>query len=444
MKYDLKEYKQLLSIPSVTAYGKKEPMTKAAGYIKKLFNQIGFKVFSRAIKGNEIILAEKMVSPARPTILFYNHYDVQPPEPLSEWVFPPFGGTVCGGKLYARGAEDNKGNFMARFTAVKLLGARLPINIKFIVDGAEEAGSPGLAEFIATYRHKLAADFCIWECGGRKDDGTPMILLGCKGICYAELAVQGAQEDLHSSKGAVVPNPAWRLAWALNTLKDKFERIRISGFYDNVRNPSADDMAALKPALFEGSPYLKKLGLKNFVLNLKGRVLLKKYYYQPALNINGLTAGYQGTGHKTVLPKAASAKIDFRLVPDQQPDEILRKLRRHLDREGFRDVKILSSHGYPPARTRLEDARPWLKALDEAAGRVYHKRLLVEPMMPASGPMYLFTRLMAKGGGHLPCFGIGIGYSGSRIHAPNEHIYLSDYERGIKYVTALIELLGRM
>ncbi|MDI6789025.1 MAG: M20/M25/M40 family metallo-hydrolase, partial [Planctomycetota bacterium] len=367
------------------------------------------------------------VSPTKPTILFYNHYDVQPPDPLSEWVTGPFTAEIRSGRLFGRGAVDNKGNLIARFSAIKSFldtGQALPVNIKFLIDGAEEIGSPGLVQFIEKYRSKLDAEFCIWELGKTNEKGAPELSLGVKGILYLELYVKGPKEDLHSSRGIIIPNSAWRLNWALSSLKASDERILINGFYDDCLKPTADDIRILSNNLLNEPKTKKEVGIKSFLLNLSGRDLLKRYFYQPALNINGITTGYQGPGHKTVLPKEASAKIDFRLVPEQRPDDIVIKLRRHLDLRGFRDVKIVSSHGYPPARTPLNHPtlKKYLAPLNKLARKTYGKDFIIEPLSPASGPMYLFTSVLK-----MPCLAMGIGRSDSNLHAPNENIIISDY-----------------
>jgi acetylornithine deacetylase/succinyl-diaminopimelate desuccinylase-like protein len=437
-KNSLSILKDFVRLPSVSAQGPKaKPIIQSANFVKHLFKNAGFNVLSDTIKDNSIIYAEYPVYPTKPTLLFYNHYDVQPPDPLDEWMTAPFSPTIRQGKLFGRGVADNKGDLIARFSAVKSLIDKhnLSVNIKFLIDGAEEIGSPGLSDFIHKYRSKLSADLCIWEFGRRNKEGCPELSLGVKGILYLELATCGANQDLHSSRGIIIPNPAWRLIWALSSLKNEHEQILIKGFYANCLKPTRTEMDILRPILLDEKATKQETGIKKFLLDLSGRALRKRYFYEPALNINGLTSGYQGKGHKTILPKQASAKIDFRLVPDQKPDDIIKKLRRHLDKQGFSDVKIMSSHGYPPAKTSIKSAvvKKYLALFNNASRKVFGKEFITEPLSPASGPMYLFTDWLK-----IPCFSLGIAHHGSNIHAPNENIFLSDYHKCIRFIKHII------
>ncbi|HEX5688809.1 MAG TPA: M20/M25/M40 family metallo-hydrolase, partial [Roseiflexaceae bacterium] len=278
------------------------------------------------------------------TLLIYDHYDVQPPEPLELWQSPPFEPTERDGKLYARGAADNKGNLMLRLQAIESWLATegpLPLRINFLVEGEEEIGSIHLEEFCAAHPELLRADGCLWETGGVNALEQPAIYCGAKGICYVELVARGASHDLHSSNATVVPNPAWRLTWALSTLKDPDERILIPGFYDQVRPASAADLAALQTIPLDDDALLADFGIEAFLGGVSGVERLQTHLFSPTCTICGLVSGYTGLGSKTVLPSEARAKIDFRLVPDMDPNEIVRALRAHLDSHGFGDIEIL-------------------------------------------------------------------------------------------------------
>ena len=278
------------------------------------------------------------------TLLFYNHYDVQPPEPLELWEHPPFEPTLQDGKLYGRGVSDDKGHIAARLHALDALLAvdgDLPCRVKFVIEGEEEVSSKHLPEVVRAHKRRLGADACVWEFGGVDHEDAPLQYLGLRGICYVELSVETGSIDAHSGiGGSIFPNAAWRLTWALASLKGPDERIRIPGFYDPVRPPSARDrelMAALPETADE---YRTRYGLAGFLRGLEGGVELRlAEVFEPTCTICGLTSGYQGPGSKTVLPARASAKVDFRLVPDQTPEEVLRELRAHLDAEGFADVR---------------------------------------------------------------------------------------------------------
>ncbi|MBI4833515.1 MAG: M20/M25/M40 family metallo-hydrolase [Planctomycetes bacterium] len=432
--WPLETLKKYLSIPSVSAQG--TGIKEACRFLKKLFTSLGLKAKIIDCGGNPICYAELIIDKKLPTLLFYNHYDVQPPEPLEKWISPPFNPAVRGGKLFARGSSDNKGNLTARLSAVKSFldrGAKPPVNVKFVVDGEEEIGSPTLPRFINKYRAMIKADMCIWESGGRDEKDNPDLSLGCKGICHAELVARGAKDDLHSSKGVIVKNPAWRLIWALNSLKDSNENILIKGFYDKTIKPGRLDKNTIAKFMFYEKEKKAQWGINGFLKGLSGIKLKERFFYEPALNIDGLTSGYQGSGHKTVLPKQASVKIDFRLVPDMTPKDILNQLRNHLNKYGFNDIEIHDFRGYPPARTPL--TTPYLKIVRKAQERVYKKPVMVEPLAAASGPMYLFTSLM-------PCFSLGVGHSSSSIHAPNENIRLDDYRMGIECIAEIMHELA--
>src|SRR5947208_11762758 len=287
------------------------------------------------------------------TLLAYNAYDVQPPDPLDEWETPPFGPTERGGLLFGRGVSDNKGNLMARLQALEAYRAtigELPLRIRVLYEGEEESGSEHLAAFVAKYGDRLRADGCIWEAGYKDAAGRPTISCGLKGIAYVELRVRGANKDAHSSLATIVPNAAWRLVWALATLKNPSDEITIDGFMDAVRPPTAAERALLERLPFDEQGMLRIHGIKRFVRGLEGFELRKKHFYEPTCTICGIVSGYTGAGSKTVLPAVASAKIDFRRVTDLTPDKVTTLLRAHLDRRGFEDIEVVPGHGDPPSR----------------------------------------------------------------------------------------------
>ena len=373
------------------------------------------------------------------TLLFYNHYDVQPPEPLEEWTSPPFEPTISDRMLYARGVADNKGNIMARLYALKAcqeVKGRLPISIKFCIEGEEEIGSPHLAAFVEQNRSLLKADACIWEGGDINWQGQPVITFGVKGLLCVELVVRDAARDVHSSLATVVPNPAWRLVWALNSLKDGDEKILIPGFYDAVRPPSPQEVEAISAILPEDAELRESLGLESFLLGLSGFAFEWRHLFEPTCNICGLTSGYGGEGSKTVLPCLARAKIDFRLVPDQRPEYILAKLRRHLDENGFADIDIIDLCGENPARTPLDS--PFGQVVCQTAKEVYGLDPVIQPTMAATGPMSCFTDTLG-----IPTVCMGFEYPGNRAHAPDENIRLADFVKGTRHVAAVIDRLGK-
>src|SRR5205807_5714823 len=279
------------------------------------------------------------------TLLVYDHYDVQPPDPLDEWATPPFEPTERDGFLDGRGVSDNKGNLMARLQAIEAYRAtigELPLRIRVLYEGEEESGSAHLAAFVARHGERLRADGCIWEAGYKDAAGRPTISCGLKGIAYVELRVRAASKDAHSSLATIVPNPAWRLVWALATLKNERDEITIDGFMDRVRPPTAAELRALERLPFDEPGMLRIHGIKRFVRGLSGVELKKKHFFEPTCTICGIVSGYTGAGSKTVLPAVARAKIDFRLVPDLTPDKVTTLLRAHLDRRGFTAIDVVA------------------------------------------------------------------------------------------------------
>ena len=329
---------RLTSMPSVSAQGR--AIRETAQVVEGMLKELGFRAeIVPKWGGNAVVLGELAGASAK-TLLFYNHYDVQPAEPLELWSSPPFEPAIRDGKIYGRGVDDNKGNLVARLAAIRALLAvrgQVPVNIKFCIEGDEEIGSPGIEPFVEKHADRLAADACIWEGGAVNWQGQLQITLGVKGILYVELAAKGASRDAHSSYATVVPNPAWRLVWALASLKDADENILVDGFYDSVR-PSRQRWSGRRwrPCLRRRSTRAESLGLTGFVKGVRGLEYRLRHIFEPTCNIDGLSAGYEGGGPKTVIPCQASAKVDFRLVPDQTPDEILSQAAPPPGRPRFR------------------------------------------------------------------------------------------------------------
>lgn len=434
----LAELARLCAQPSVSATG--QGMRECADLVAGMLRARGFEVRLIETKGQPVVFGERPGRSER-TLLLYNHYDVQPPEPLDLWVTPPFEPTIRDGKMFARGVSDDKGHLVSRLAAIDALleaDGDLPCRIKFVVEGEEETSSANLEGFVRSHKELLRGEACLWEFGGVNHEGTPIQYAGLRGIVYVELVVETARIDTHSGLGgSIFPNAAWRLTWALNTLKGPDERIRLPGFYDKVRPPSAEDLALLAELPDEAPDYLERFGLGGFLKGLTGGPeLTREELFSPTCTICGLTSGYQGPGSKTVLPARASAKVDFRLVPDMEPEDVLRQLRAHLDAEGFSDVQIEDLGSEPPARTPLED--PFLQMVVRTAEDVYGKPQLVTPMTGGSGPNYLFVRDLG-----MPVATAGIGYPGGQVHAPNENIRLDYFVAGIRHTARIIEEFGK-
>ena len=426
------ELSRLAAQPSVAAQN--WGLVECAELVARMLEQRGFKAEINPTDGAPVVFAERKGKRDK-TLLFYNHYDVQPAEPLELWESPPFEPALRDGKLYARGVSDDKAHITSRLFAIDaLLGeaGELPCNVKFIIEGEEEVSSIHLNDYVKNNRDKLAADACIWEFGSVDHREVPMQYLGLRGICYVELSVETQSVDVHSGiGGSIFPNAAWRLVWALSSLKGPDEQIRIPGHYDAVLPPSQRDRALMEALPEVAEEYKNRYGVKQFLRGLEGGVELRlAEVFEPTCTICGLTSGYQGKGPKTVLPARASAKVDFRLVPDQTPEQVLKNLRRHLDAQGFSDVQIEYLGGESPARTDPDD--PFIDIVVKAAEPVYGVPMQIVPMIGGSGPNHAFVHYL-----NVPIATAGVGYPGTRAHAPNENVRLDLYLKGAKHITRI-------
>jgi acetylornithine deacetylase/succinyl-diaminopimelate desuccinylase-like protein len=432
------ELSRLCAQPSVSAQN--WGLEDCASLVRDMLLQRGFSVQIMPTGGAPIVFAER-AGRSNKTLLIYNHYDVQPPEPLELWESKPFEPSLRDGKLYARGVSDDKGQLVARLYAIDALLARngeLPCKVKFIIEGEEETSSLHLHGFIEENQDLLAADACIWEFGGVDHREMPMQYLGLRGICYVELSVETANMDVHSGMGgSIFPNAAWRLVWALNTLKGPNERIRLPGFYDEVLPPSLRDKQLMEELPEVAEEYHTRYGVEHFLKSLTGGAALRiAEVFEPTCTICGLTSGYQGPGSKTVLPARASAKIDFRLVPDQSPHKVLEQLRLHLDAEGFTDIQIKFLGGEPPARTDPDD--PFVKLVVQAAEPIYGHPMQLVPLVGGSGPSYPFVHLLK-----VPVVTAGAGYPGTLAHAPNENLRIDLYLKHAKHMARIMDEFGK-
>ncbi len=423
----------LLRQPSVAAQN--VGMAETAGLVEAMLADLGAEVRQIDTRAGYPVVYGEIAGRSPKTLSFYNHYDVQPAEPLELWESDPWAAEIRDGRIWARGAADNKGNIAARVAAVdayRLVRGELPLRVKFIVEGEEEIGSPHLVNFVDDHPDLVQADGCIWEFGHTDLEGRPLVYLGLKGICYVELRASGANADQHSSIATSTPNPAWRLVWALASLKGPDEWVRIPGFYDKVRPPTSEELAMLERVPDTERQKLEHLGIDRFLLDLTGIELRRRDYFEPTCTISGILSGYTGQGSKTVLPSRAMAKVDMRLVPDQDPHEIFALLRKHLDDQGFADIEMELLGPERPART-LSSA-PIARVVIDAYREVYDQEPVVLPTSSGSGPWYeLCTR-----------FGIdactaGVGHARSQAHAPNENIFVADFVRGIKHICIIID-----
>lgn len=430
----VEDLRVLCQQPSISAQNK--GIDECVKVLREFMNEAGIDVKVIPVEnGNPVVVGELNVEEAKGCLGFYNHYDVQPPEPLELWETPPFVADVRYGKIFSRGVSDNKGNILARLEAVKAIRKVLgepPVDLKFFMEGEEEIGSPHLPLFVKENMELLKADGYLWEGDGVDERERPVITLGAKGILYVELRAKGAKRDVHSSRAPLVPNPAWRLVWALSSMKGPDERIMIPGWYDDVLPPTEEETRLLDESPFEEEAEKQEFGLREFLRGLTGVESRKALYLSTTCNICGFDAGYKGPGTKTVLPSEAMVKVDFRLVEAQKPDVLIGKLKDHLNRKGFSNIGIIDYGGYEPSKTSPND--PFAVRVIETAEQVYGSKPVVWPTTAGTSPIYTVRNWMgipvASGG--------GVGYPGSNVHAPNENIRIKDYVNSIKYIATLI------
>ncbi len=426
---------RLVSQPSVSA--QRLGFDKAPGLVKEIFESVGLETEIVPVPNDGLPSVYGHMAGERTdrTLLFYTHYDVQPTDPIELWESDPFRPERRGDRIYGRGISDDKGNIIARIAAMKAFNevrGGLPCNLKFFAEGEEESGSPNLPGLIAQRGQDFSADACIWEGGGRNASNTPFIYLGLKGLLNVELSISRLSGDAHSSLATVLPSAAWRLLNALKTIKGDDDRVLIEGFYDDITPLSESEDAAIT-ALPDETEELRRIhGVSDFVNEVEGEALRRKLYLTPTANIAGLTSGYQGAGFKTVLPAAASAKMDFRLVPEMRPLDVLEKLRKHLDRHGFSDIEINMIAGVIPYRTAMD--APWVKLVAETAEEIYGLKPEITPNMAGTGPMHDFGH-----GIGMPIATSGVDHPAHNIHAPNENITIDDFLLGAKQAALIIQ-----
>jgi acetylornithine deacetylase/succinyl-diaminopimelate desuccinylase-like protein len=373
------------------------------------------------------------------TVLVYDHYDVQPVDPIQMWTSDPFAPEVRDGVFYARGAADNKGDLVARLAgldAFQQLHGDIPVNVKFLIEGEEETGSRSFEGIVSRYGDKLSADGCIWEGAGIDHTGRPEFAFGAKGLAYVELVHKGLNDDQHSSEAVIAPSPVWRMIEALATLRAPDGRVLIDGFYDDALPPTPEDEAMLAGLEWDEEAERKRLGIESFVGGDTGPDLLRRRFFESSCNIAGIVAGYTVPGtSKTVLPKEILVKIDMRLVADQDPADIVAKLRRHLDARGFDDIDIASYSMEHPVRSP-RDSLVGVASVDAATG-VFSQPPALSPFMIGTGPMYPIAHTLG-----IPTVSpAGVCRPDSNIHAPNENARVEDFLRVIEYTAAW---LGRL
>lgn len=373
------------------------------------------------------------------TLLFYNHYDVQPEEPVELWRYGPFDAVRRGNRVYGRGAIDDKGEIAARIRAVGSYireTGDVPCNIKFVIEGEEEIGSGHLPRYLSRYRRKFACDGVIWEFGYVDPRGRPVVGLGMKGLMFVELTARGPARDAHSSLAVLIKNPAWRIVEALSTMRRADGRITIPGWYDDVRRLTARDVRLLEAEEFDEASFRKEYGVDGFVGGLRGLGAKKALAGAATCNIAGISSGYSGSGAKTVLPAVAVAKLDFRLVPDMVPSRQFGLITRHLEANGFADVQARMLHGEAAART--DPSEQFVRHVRDAASASFGSEPVVCISNPATGPMHAFQKALGA-----PCVSVGGTYVFSKIHSPNEFARIDLLKKTAACMCRIMDVFGR-
>lgn len=426
---------QYLSQPSISAYG--EGMQETADFLLAWLQSLGMDASQMPTQGWPMVLGKRIEQPGKPTVLFYGHYDVQPPDPLEAWVSPPFAPAIRNGRIYARGAGDNKGQHFANLLGIETLLAcfqQLPCNVIVLLEGEEEMGSPHIEAFIRQHKHELNADLVICSDGPVDVSGRFRLEFGVRGIVSFELRARGANQDLHSGNwGGVAPNPLWSLVHLLSTMKDANGRVTIAGFYDRVAAPTELELAAMQALPVDLQAVKEELGLAALDAPVE-RPFYERLMTWPTFTINGLHGGYAGPGSKTVLPHQAFAKCDMRLVADQTVEEIFAKVEAHVKAHAP-EVEFVRQGGMDPSKTPLDS--PFTDPIARAMTAAQGETPLLVPAMGGSLPNYVFTGILG-----LPTFVVPYANHDEANHAPNENIEVERFITGIKTGAALLLYLG--
>ena len=425
------ELKQYLAIPSISALpDHTDDVKKCAQWTAEELKRVGLEnVRLIETPGNPVVYSDWLHAQGAPTILFYGHYDVQPVDPLDEWESPPFEATVREGEIYARGAADDKGQIFMHFKAVEACmkqNGRLPMNIRFILEGEEEVGSQNLDGFIRSHKDDLNANVVVISDSPMFDRGVPSICYGLRGLAYFQIDLRGSKTDLHSgSFGGAVANPAFVLAQILNQMKDRSGRVKVPGFYDDVRPLRDEERAEFATLPFNERRYRRELGAPK-LFGETGYTTLERTWGRPTFEVNGMLSGFTGEGAKTVIPAVAMAKVSMRLVPDQDPDKIARLFEDYLKKITQKTVELTI--------TRMHGGKPWMTDFDnsfiQAAGRAIEKGFGRPPVFNREGGSIPVVSTFQEVLG-LPSVLFGIGLPDENAHAPNEKLDLSNFHNGI-------------
>ena len=443
------DLQRLIRQPSVSA--KKQGITECASLVADIMDRAG--IHSQILhldhnicdgrhdddsNANPIVYGEakSKANPNGKTILFYNHYDVQPEDPIELWDKDPFSGKVEGNYIFGRGASDDKGELITRIKAVEYflkMTGDVPCNVKFIVEGEEEIGSKNISQYLTQYKDMFACDGIIWEFGYVDEKDIPIISLGMKGLLYVELVAKGPSRDAHSSLAVLIENPAWNLIKALNSMRDSAGRILVKDWYNEVRDFSAQDISLIEQEPFNEESFKKEYSIEKFVDNISGAETRKALAGNPTCNIAGILSGYIGEGAKTVLPAEAIAKLDFRLVPDMVPEKQLERIKKHLKENGFKENEIAVKFIHGEAAARVSATDPFVNIVQEAAKEIFGS-VITSVSSAGTGPMHSFIEILKS-----PCVSVGSTYVYAKIHSPNEFARVDLLNNATKCICNIME-----
>jgi acetylornithine deacetylase/succinyl-diaminopimelate desuccinylase-like protein len=440
----VEELKALLAIPSISALPQHAgDVKRCADWCADEMRRVGLQnVRLIDTPGNPVVYGDWLGAPGAPTILYYGHYDVQPVDPVNLWQSPPFEATVRDGEIYARGSADDKGQVFMHFKAVEAhlkQNGRLPVNMKFIIEGEEEVGSAHLDDFVRSHKQELAGDVVVISDSPMFARGVPSMCYGLRGLVYFQLDLRGSSTDLHSgSFGGAVANPAFVLAQLLTQMKDRSGRIKIPGFYDDVLPLRQEERDAWAKLPFNEKQYRKDFGVPK-VTGESGYTTLERTWARPTFEVNGLLSGFTGEGAKTVLPAVAMAKVSMRLVPNQDPNKIAQRFEDYVKKIAPKTVELKV--------TRMQGGKPWMTSFDnafvQAAGRAIERGFGQKPIFTREGGSIPVVSTFQEELG-LPSVLFGVGLPDENAHAPNEKLDLGNFHNGIIASAALYDEIANV
>jgi acetylornithine deacetylase/succinyl-diaminopimelate desuccinylase-like protein len=440
----LDELKALLRIPSISTLEEHKPdIAKAANFVADELKRIGFEnVEIIQTSGHPLIYADWLRANGKPTVLAYAHYDVQPAEPLDEWVSPPFEPTERNNNIFARGAVDDKGQLWMQVKAYESLfkanDGKLPVNVKILFEGEEEVGGEAIAEYVRKEGTKLKSDFALVTDTELFAPDLPTLCVGLRGLVYTEIEAAGAKSDLHSGMyGGAAPNPLFALVEIISKLKDSKGKILVPGFYKNVKKPTAAELKAWKKLPFKEKDFLKHEVGSSTLTGETNYPVLYRLWARPTLEVHGMPGGFTAQGAKTVIPAKASAKVSMRLVPDQDPDDILKKFEKYVKKLTPKGIHLkIKVHSKGPACVVSTDNK-YIDAANKAMKEVFKKDTVY---IRSGGSIPIVTDFADVL--NIPSVMMGMGLPDDNLHAPNEKFHIPNYYRGIESLIRFFTIIG--